>query len=284
VVKKLAIILIIAFVAGFALPFILSPLLPPSEAGFSSVAIAASVVLNLAGLAFALAWLPGKYCPALRARFPHLRTWLKTSLAGLAAHLGVWAAPVHHESFRVFVALAFLFAAQVAALSALHTAFALIFNENSRAPRLICALILSALASALFWTREPIQRLSKSGADGAQYGSYLADGVMKLSPPAAVAVTWHEASDAARASGNASSRRFDLVHGTLTYALWIGSYQAVPMPDILPSIGGGDFYARREFKSGVALTLLMWALWIMCGCDLLSRIGKSSDTSIAVVC
>ncbi len=270
----LVLIISLSFAAGFALPFCLKPLLPPSDPGFSYIAIAASFLINLACLGWALAWLPDGSRAGIRGRVPHFYAWAKLVLAAAFSHAGLWAATVHRESIGVFAALAILTAAQSAALLAVHALLASFFGPANRAPKTLCAILLTALAGALFWTGEPIQRLARSGGNGAAYSSYFADGVVKLSPPAAVAATWYEDSDGARAPESPSSRRFDLVHGPLTYGVWIGSYQAVASPDILPSGGGGDFYSQREFIPGVALVLLAWALPLMGLCEVLTFLDR----------
>ena len=274
----LALIISLAFAAGFAVPFCLKPLLPLSDPGFSYIAIAASFVINLACLGVALAWLPDESRAASRGRIPHFFAWAKLMLAAVFSYAGLWAAPVHRESIGVFAALAFLTATQTAALLAVHALLTSFFGPLNRLPKTFCAFLLTALACALFWTGEPIQRLARSGGNGALYASYFADGVVKLSPPAAVAATWYEDSDGARAPELPSSRRFDLVHSPLTYGVWIGSYQAVASPEILPSGGGGDFYSQREFVPGVALTLLVWALPLMGLCEVLMYVGQKSKT------
>ncbi len=262
-------IAVFAFASGLAIALILIPLLPPSETRFPYIAIAASFILNLAILALALAWLPAEKAFAARERFPHARAWLRTCLAAACAYTGLWIAPVHGESMRVFAALALLTAAQAGAFFALHSALIVLFGTKSRAPGTLCALMLCVLSSALFGSREPIERLSKSGGDGSLHSAYLADGVMKLSPPMSIASAWYQESDGAHTPQSLSSRRFDLIHGTLTYAVWIGSYQAVACPDILPSGGSGDFYNRGEFSAGIVLVLLAWALPFMALCDIL---------------
>lgn len=272
----------LAFASGFAIALLLNPLLPPSETRYPYAAIAASFLINLASLALALTWLPAEKAFTAREHLPHLRAWLHTSFAVACAYAGLWIAPVHGESMRVFVALALLTAAQAGALFALHAALIVLFGEKSRAPRTLCALLLCVLSSALFWSREPIERLSKSGGDGSLHSGYLADGVMKLSPPMSTAAAWYQESDGARTPQSASSRRFDVIHGTLTYAVWIGSYQAVACPDILPSGGSGDYYDRREFSAGIVLAMFAWALPFMALCDILMQRKTRSARALPI--
>jgi len=258
-----------AFAVGFVLAWVLKSLLPPSEPGYPYVAIAASFALNLTCLAAALALVPVENVVGKRVVFVHLKVWIRTSVTIACAFAGLWLAPVHRESVRVFFALASLTIAQAAALFAVHAALVVFFGAPNRAPKTVCALFLCVLSTALFWSGEPIERLSKLSENGSQRSAQLADGVMKFSPPMTVASAWYQESDGARNAQSSSARRFDLVHGPLTYAVWIGSYQAIACPDILPSGGTGDFYTRREFAPGIALILLLWALPILALSDVL---------------
>jgi hypothetical protein len=276
---KAILTLVIAFIAGFGLPLLLRPLMPPPEASFSYAAIAASFVLNLACLSLALVGSPRE---AARGRFPHLLAWLLCSAASLFAYAGLWAAPVHRESWHVFAALAFLTSAQAAALLALHASTQLVVGRDARATRVLCVTTLTVLTCALWFTREPILRLSKSGGEGSQPASHLSDAVMNFSPPAAVAAAWYHESDSARPQTTAAARRFDLVHGPLTYAVWIGSYQTALTPEIMFS-GGGDFYSHKEFSPGLALTLLAWALPLLALCDVLLRIEQTNQSPRGIV-
>jgi len=268
---KYSIIIAFAFACSFAIPLLLKSLLPPSEAGFPYIAIAASFILNLAGLALALAWLPDDKSFSTGKHMPHFRAWVQNVLVITIACAGLWAVPVHGESARVFATLALLTASQAGLLFALHAALSVVCGINNRAPKMLCALALCVVSTALFWSREPIERLPRTGSNGSLYSGYLADGVMKLGPPMTVAAAWYQESDGARAPRSTSSRRFDLVHSPLTYAVWIGSYQAVANPDILPSGGGSDFYSNHEFTPGIALALLAWAVPLMLLCDILLR-------------
>lgn len=259
--------------AGVALGLVVSTslkaVLPPSEPGYSYSAIAASFVLNLAGLAWTLACLPAENEVSKRKMFTHFKAWFHSAIPIACSFAALWLAPIHHESARVFLALAILSIVQAGAILAIHAILSVFFGAGTRAPKALCTLLLCVLATALFWSREPIERMAKTSGEGAQQSAQLADGVMKFSPPMTVASAWYQESDGARTSQSASSHRFDLVHGPLTYAVWIGSYQAVACPDILPSGGSGDFYTRREFTPGIALILLLWALPILAVADVL---------------
>ena len=273
------IIAIVALATGFGLALGLSAILPPSEPGYPYIAIAASFMLNLAGLGLALVFLPAPDNDSKRFILAHGSAWVQASAAIFCAFAGLWAAPTQHESLRVFVALALLTSAQAAVLCAVHAGLSVVFGTRSRAPNTCCVILLGVLVSALFWSREPIERLARNGGNGSQQSAQLVDGIMKLSPPMAVGSAWYQESDSARNAQTSSARRFDLVHGPLTYAVWIGSYQTAACPDILPTLGSGDFYSRTDFKAGLVLLLLLWAMPIILLCDVLlwwrsSRAGK----------
>ncbi len=273
---------LIALAIGYTLPFLLKSILPPSEPSYPYIAIAASFALNLASLALALAFLPDESDPTQRPIFRNSRAWLRTIVCIAFAFGGLWAAPFQKESPRIFLALALLTSVQAGALFAVHAGLTVFLGTNNRAPKTICALLLSVLVSALFWSREPIERLTKIGGKGSQQSAQFVDIVMKFSPPMSVASAWYLECDGARATGIASPRRFDLVHGPLTYAVWIGSYQSVASPDILPSGGTGDFYSHDEFKPGIVLIFLLWALPILAFCDLLlwrKRVATASSVA-----
>jgi hypothetical protein len=55
--------------------------------------------------------------------------------------------------------------------------------------------------------------------------------------------------------------------------VWIGSYQSVASPEVLPSGGwwSGDFYSRSAFSPGLALLLLAWGVPLMVLGDVLGR-------------
>ena len=278
---------LVGFAASFALSMGFKALLPPSEPSYSYSAIAASFLLNLGGLAWALACLPSETSVSRRTIFTHFKAWFHCAVPIACAFVALWLAPIHHESLRVFLALAVLSIVQAGATLAVHALLSIFFGANNRIPKILCTLLICVLATALFWSREPIERLAKTSGEGAQQSSQLADGVMKFSPPMTVASAWYQESDGARTPQSTSSHRFDLVHGPLTYVVWIGSYQAVGCPDILPSGGTGDFYIHREFSPGIALILLLWALPILIVADLLlwrtrlNPVSPQTDTNPA---
>ena len=259
----------IAFALGFLLPLGMTRLLPAADPDYPYSAMTASFVLNLGCIALALAFLPAPEQIPARPIFVHVRAWLQSCVPMACAFAGLYMAPVHHETARVFVTLALLSMTQAGLLFAVHALLRVVCGTNNRAPETACALMLCVLASALFWSGEPIERLTKSENNGAARSAQLADSVMKLSPPMAVAATWYQESDAARTAQTRSARRFDIVHGPLTYAVWIGSYQAIANPDIMPSGGTGDFYNRREFTPGIVLIMALWSIIVIALCDVL---------------
>lgn len=247
----------LAFALGFGLNFSLRLFFAGPE--HSRSALAASFIVNLGVLAASLATLPERQSGAA-SRWRFLRAWLRVACLAAAGFGGVWAASAQQESARIFAALVLLSSAQSAALFAAYALLDVLCESRGRAPRLLCALGLALFSTALFWTREPILWLSKSGGALSGLSPRVSDGVMKLSPPVAVAAAWFTESDAARGGAGGATPRFDLVRGPLTYTAWIGSYQLVAVPGILPSGLSTDFYAREDFSPGIALILLLWAL------------------------
>jgi hypothetical protein len=76
---------------------------------------------------------------------------------------------------------------------------------------------------------------------------------MKLSPPAALSAAWHQ--ESATQHGSREDARFDLIRSPLTYDIWVGSYQAVPYPKIIP-----ESQPPEPFQPGLLLALLIWSL------------------------
>jgi hypothetical protein len=219
--------LILARALGWLLP------LPSPAASPPYAAIAASVVIDLAGLAVLLVWLPA--AGSRREAWAGMAGWLGSALACGAALAGLSVSGVCKESLRTFLVLWGLMAGQGAVLAAIYGWLAVLFRSEPRLAAQAACLILSLAATALFWSREPIQLAGRSAAGGSLSGAGLAEAVLALSPPLAVASVWHQESDAARTG----AARFDIVRGHLTYRVWIGEYRAVPYPQILASAGPG---------------------------------------------
>ncbi|MCY3023954.1 MAG: hypothetical protein NTW87_33665, partial [Planctomycetota bacterium] len=199
----------------------------------------------------------------------HVCAWLGTVLVCGAAFAGLGVAGTHGESPRTFVVLWALFAAQAAVLAAVHALLSLFLYFAPQLAEQVTLLMLGFAVTALFWSREPIQMLAHAAPPGqASSASRLAEGVLKLSPPLAVASVWHQESDAARWAGGRSRARFDLIRAPLTYELWIGSYQPLPYPAILPSRASG------AFVPGIVLAMLLWGLPLLVFGDILSALRR----------
>jgi hypothetical protein len=219
-----------AFAFGLAAARALGWLLPSSAASPPYAAIVASIVIDLVGLAALLIWLPaaagrGKVSAGTAA-------WLGGALVCAAALAGLGLAGAQGESWRTFLVLWGLMAAQCAVLAALYGWLKVLCRFELRWAGQITWLLLSLAVTALFWSREPLERLGRGAEDGSATAAWLAAGIVAASPPLAVASVWHQESTAAR-HGGAS---FDIVRAPLTYQVWIGSYRAVPYPQILPAM------------------------------------------------
>ena len=258
--RKLPILLVVAFTLGLGLAYALGWLLPSAAAVPLSAdsappyaAIAASVVIDLAVLAGLLIWLPVTAWKG--AAWPGTGAWLGSVLACGAALAGLSVAGVHMEPMRTFVVLWGLMAAQCAVLAALHGWLAFLFRFEPRLPAQTTCVLLALAVTALFWSREPIELLGRGAEGGSSTAAWLAAGVVAASPPLAVASVWHQESGAAR-TGAAS---FDIVRAPLTYQVWIGSYRAVPYPQILPVSQGQE----RGFRFGLLLPLLFTGVLLL---------------------
>jgi hypothetical protein len=162
-----------------------------------------------------------------------------------------------------------LFAAQAAVVAALHAMLWVIFYDARQIAAQATWLMLTVAATALFWSREPIQMLTRSGAKDTAIATRAADGVMKLSPPLAVVATWYQASDAARQRGS-SDNRFDLIRAQLSYEVWIGSYQALPYPEVTPaSVPDPQGERPPSLNPGLILAMLAWGLPLLLLMDVL---------------
>jgi len=236
-----------AFAFGLALAYALGWLLPSAAASPPYAAIAASVVIDLAGLAFLLFRLP--VTAGRTGAWTGAAAWLGSVLACGAALAGLSIAGVHKESWRTFVVLWGLTAGQCMLLAALYGWLAFLFRFEPRLPAQITCVVLSLAVAALFWSREPIELLGRGAAGGSSTAAWLAAAVVAASPPLAVASVWHEESDGAR-KGTAS---FDVVRAPLSYQVWIGSYRAVPYPRIVPGVTGPE----NSFRFGLLLPMLL---------------------------
>jgi hypothetical protein len=278
--KRAVVVLCVAgFASGIILPNLLKSFFPQSATLVPHTALAASFFIDLAGLALLLSWLPSNE--------RHDAAWLRTAaLLGSCfvcgfAFLGLHLSGTHQESLKTFAVLWALFVAQAAVVAALHAMLWVIFYDARQIAAQATWLVLAAAASALFWSREPIQKFTRSGAKDSALATRSADGVMKLSPPLAVAATWYQASDAARQRGS-SDNRFDLIRAHLTYEVWIGSYQALPYPEVTPS-SLPDPQGERppSFNPGLILAMFAWGLPLLLLMDVLLWWREHSSSRVA---
>jgi len=235
-------------------------MLPAPAAAPPYAAIAASVAIDLAGLAALLVWLP--VAGAKGEAWPGMAAWLGSALACGAALAGLGVSGVHKESLRTFLVLWGLMAGQGAVLAAAYRWLAVLFRFEPRLVPQIACVLLSLAVTALFWSREPLQLLGRGSAGGSSSAAGLAEAVVALSPPLAVASVWHQESDAA-CTGAA---RFDIVHATLTYQVWLGSYRAVPYPQISPSAREG------VLCFGLLAGMLFWGVLLLALSDVATLI------------
>jgi hypothetical protein len=261
-----------AALVGWLLPQTLKTFLP-AGLPFPYTAIAASLLVNLALLAALLTLLSR----ATRDEpWAHLAAWLGSLVLAAAAFAGLALAKTHGESAHTFFVLWLLFAAQAAIVAALCG----LLRVMTGAPRFslqATALFLGIAMTGLFWSREPITQLAREGQRSDSVAAdRLASGVLKLSPPFAMASAWNQECDAA--SDAKRGNRFDLIRAPLTYDVWIGSYQAMPYPEILPSRNADDSgeYGAREFKPGLVLALLLWGLPLIVFADVLRFSARAS--------
>jgi len=256
---------------GWLLPYALRTFLPAGNP-FPFTAIAASLLIDLAGMAVLLTLLS-------RATndepWSLLSAWIGSVALVAAAMAGLALAHTHSESAHTFVVLWLLFAAQ----AALATGICGLLRVLTGAPRFsvqATALVVGVLVTALFWSREPITQLARDAQRRESVASdRLAVGVLKLCPPFAMASAWNQECDAATEARRGN--RFDLIRAPLTYDVWIGSYQAMPYPEIMPSRQADDpsEFGTREFKPGLILALLLWGLPLLVFADLLRFFARS---------
>jgi hypothetical protein len=273
-----AVYLLAAFIAGLGLTLLFAPLLPAAGPLKPTNAILASFAVELLSLAALLACLrsagfqpardPNEQAGCLR--YANLRAWLKSSAFSGLAFAGIAAAPCHHESLWIFFALWLLFVGQGALLAAAHSLLTLIFFPAPSLARPATLLLVCVLVTAPFWSKGPLLRTSQDENAPSHLPQIDWTGaVMKLSPIMAVSSAWYTESDAARAGAStdparaaqAEGNRWDLVHGQLTYRVWLGSYLSSRYSFILPGSQDG------VFSLGLALGLFLWGLPLLVFAD-----------------
>ncbi|HEY3319402.1 MAG TPA: hypothetical protein VGP72_02860 [Planctomycetota bacterium] len=250
---------LVAFACGISLPYLMRTFLPGTGA-LPFTAVAASVVIDLAGLALVLAWMPVERGESWAA----LGTWVAVTLCVGPAFIGMGLVGAHQEPMYVFIVLWGLFAAQAALVLAVHALLSQFVG--AQAALQVTILLLGAAVTALFWSRPVIQRLASdpSRTVSMAVSRTLTDGVLGLSPPLSLSSVWNQESAAAR-EANAGQARFDLIRAPMTYDVWLGSYQALPYSQILP----GKTH-EGTFGLGLILKMLLAALPVIAVCDVLS--------------
>jgi len=243
-----------ALILGLALPTVLSYAYPRSSAPVPYALAAATYVIQFAAILLTLAWMGVD-----PFAWKHLCVWL-ASVLFLALSLGALALSTPQaQPAGTWFLMASIMAAQTALLCALHALLVIVLAQAPRAALQLTVLLTGVLMSGLLWSREPIHLLSRYPASReSRAGDRLTYGVMELSPPVALAAAWHEAG--ASSGGRLSEgSRFDLIRAPLTYEVWIGSYQAVPYPAIMPvtEVRAGG---QKIWRPNLVLTLLFWAL------------------------
>jgi len=248
---------IISLITGLCLTLCFNRLFPKPAPHMPDSAIAASFIIHLAGLGVLLAWLPEN-----AASRCVISAWLKSVLVCAAAYCGMIISRPG-ETGMTFFALWCVFAAQSAVVAAGFGMLSMFLNSRTL-PRQVTLLLLSAAATALLWSREPIQAAGHLSPEG-RCSALLAEGVLKLSPVGAVASAWYQESDSARAQAG----RFDLMGSVLTYDQWIGrTGLTIGYPQVFPAhVGEG---AQRQFAPGIVLAMLLWSLPLMALRDLLA--------------
>jgi hypothetical protein len=157
-----------------------------------------------------------------------------------------------------------LFAGQAAIVAAAFGLLSTLFFPAARPARQCVLLGVGLMATALFWSRGLIEIAAPAPA------AAMADAVVKLSPPVTVADTWYQECDASRKPTRGNDSRFDLIHGPLTYNVWLGSFQMVAFPDLFPPSYSNENDAQG-FNPGLLLAMLAWALPVLVLCEVLAR-------------
>lgn len=250
----------LCFFAALALVGSTRAILPPNPA-MPIPPIASSYVIHFAALALLLCMLP------VERQSQTLLTpiWLAVSLLAAVAFGGFAICAGNAEPLGLSITLWALSAGMLAVFTALHGMLAKLTHPKIARQALL--LVLGLLMTTLFWTREPIQTLTRAAAvAGPSTASMiLADSVMKLAPTVTLAGVWHQESGAAQ-SGR-EGNRFDLVRAPLSYEVWIGSYQILPYPRFWPGRDGG---LEAPFNPGLILALLAWSIPLLILTDVLA--------------
>ena len=258
--RRLLILFGCSLAVGALLSFVLSYILPsPARAS----TIVASFGINLLGLSVILALLPEHLQSG--GSWACFCAWMNASIVAGFGFVGlaianasnIFGAPAASNFGPTFLKLWILFAAQAAMVTATHALISSLFYPAKRFSKVVTLLGLGCIVTALFWTKIPIQLAPR------QRGSTWANAVMKLSPVLNVASAWYY-----------SPERLDLIHGPLTYGVWIGDFgsYSIAYPRILPSFDAED---NETWSLGIVGAMLLWGLPIIVLCDIFSATVKT---------
>jgi hypothetical protein len=250
---------IVFFALGAASAFAFKQWIPLRPEAPPLAAIAATTVLLLLIQAATLAFLGLE--SAASQRWTAALAFIQSSLLTLLSYAGIALAGVV-SSLSVLIPAAWVTVAFAAILCALFGLFHLLLERKTLVLQIVLSLAV-LLNSALFWSRAII---TDSGVQG------MADGVMKFSPPLALAAAWHQEGHSRH--GAREDSRFDIIRSPLTYDIWVGSYQAVPYPPIYPESKDGE-----PFQPGILMVLLLWGIPVLITAEVLRK--KDSALSAA---
>lgn len=238
-----------ALITGFVCSIAARELIPMRPSSPPLAAIAVTTFLLLLHQAATLSFLGAGTTASI--------AWLKSVLLCAVALAGVLVLGL--ASPRMLLIVWALCACYAGLLCAAWALLSLLTQRRTVA--LQCVLLLAVLAnSALFWSRGPITAYSRSESLGAM----LPDAVMKLSPPLALSGAFHQE---AETQSSREGARFDIIRAPLTYDVWIGSYQAVPYPEVLPQ----KATLAQRFQPGMILSLGLWFLPVLLLCGWLQN-------------
>jgi len=236
----------VSAIAGALLALGTKELIPsrPNSPHLAGIAATTVVLLLLQAFAF------DNFGSAARSSraFTGLAAWLKSVLIAGAALLGIFVTGAASESPRITLIVWAYCAGFIGLIGTLWALLSITTGQRILALQIV--LVLAVLANtALFWSRGPITAFSSLQGHWSQQ---LPEATMKLSPPLALAGAWHQE------GGQENTRegsRFDIIRAPLTYDVWIGSYQTVPYPEVLPRSPSG-----APFNPGLLLALLIWSM------------------------
>lgn len=255
--SRFGVALAAASITGAMLALSMKELIParPNSPYLAGIAATTLILLFSQALAFTNF---GTAARSSRA-FAGFAAWLKTVLIAAAALLGVFVTGVTSESPRIAL---IVWAYSAGFIGLIGTVWALLaITTGQRVLALQIVLVLAVLTNtALFWSRGPITAFSS--LDG-HWSQQLPVATMKLSPPLALAGAWHQEG---RQESTGEGSRFDIIRAPLTYDVWIGSYQTVPYPEVLPRSGASG----APFNPGVLLALLIWSLPLLLFTEILN--------------